>query len=115
MGRGRSATYDDQREMILERAAGLFARGGYPGTYPKGLPIHGVSEADALDDVTVFHAGTKLDGGVLVTSGGRVLAVTGTGATLRGALDRAYAGVAKVGFEGMHARRDIGHRALKGS
>ncbi|MCB9665154.1 MAG: phosphoribosylamine--glycine ligase [Alphaproteobacteria bacterium] len=86
---------------------------GYPGTYPKGLPIAGVAEADALPGVTVFHAGTTLDGEVLRSSGGRVLAVTGRGPSLQGALDRAYAGVDLIAFDGMHVRRDIGWRALR--
>ena len=70
-------------------------------------------------DVTVYHAGTKVVDGDVVTSGGRVIAVTGRGATLRGALRKAYSamdsgdGSGGVGFEGMHFRRDIGWRALK--
>lgn len=85
---------------------------GYPGSYPKGRVITGTDDAGALDDVVVFHAGTAVDGGALVTSGGRVLAVTGRGGTLRAALDRAYAGLDRIHFEGLHARRDIGWRAL---
>ena len=85
---------------------------GYPGAYPKGKPISGLDAAAAKPDTLVFHAGTKADGDDLVTSGGRVLAVTGLGATLADALDRAYAGVADVSFEGARHRTDIGRRGL---
>ena len=64
-------------------------------------------------DAIVFHCGTKVSGGTVVTSGGRVLSVTGCGATLREAVDRAYAGVAKISFEGMFYRKDIAHRAFE--
>jgi phosphoribosylamine--glycine ligase/phosphoribosylformylglycinamidine cyclo-ligase len=67
-----------------------------------------------LIDITVFHAGTSNSAeGQLVTSGGRVLAVTGVGATFNEALSRAYEGIGQVGFTGMFYRKDIGHRALK--
>merc|ERR1712066_1099928 len=66
---------------------------GYPGSYPKALPIAGIEEANALQDVKVFHAGTKLQGFGHVTSGGRVLAVTGTGASFEEALKHSYSGV----------------------
>ncbi len=88
------------------------ASGGYPQAYEKGKTIEGVAEADALEGVTVFHAGTKADEGALKTSGGRVMAITGTGSTLREALDKSYAGIDRICFDGMVFRRDIGHRAL---
>jgi len=82
---------------------------GYPGNYPKGLVISGVDAANQADDTVVFHAGTALDeSGDLVTSGGRVLAVSATGDDLNAALDRAYAGVKQITFEGAHYRTDIG-------
>ena len=91
----------------------VVASPGYPGTYPKGLPIEGLKEAERLG-VTVFHAGTALkEDGVLVTAGGRVLGVMATGADLREALSRAYAGVDAIRFEGKQYRRDIGWRSLK--
>jgi phosphoribosylamine--glycine ligase len=72
------------------------------------VPIRGVEEAEALEGVVVFHAGTARDErGRLVTAGGRVLAVTGTGATLARARERAYAGVERIRFDGAHVRRDI--------
>ncbi|MHB0913341.1 MAG: phosphoribosylamine--glycine ligase, partial [Armatimonadota bacterium] len=88
------------------------ASGGYPGPYEKGKPISGLSEAEALPGVTVFHAGTALAGGETVTSGGRVLGVTGIGRDFAEAIDAAYAGVEKISFAGMHYRKDIGARAL---
>ena len=86
------------------------AAGGYPGSYPKGLPITGIEEAEKLDDIVVFHAGTAIKDGQLVTNGGRVLNVTATGATLDEALDKAYAAIKLIHFEGMHYRTDIGRR-----
>lgn len=89
----------------------VLASGGYPGTYRKGLPIYGL---DAVpDDVMIFHAGTRRTEGGWVTDGGRVLGVAARGESLGDALRRAYAGVARVSFEGMHYRRDIGARWLQ--
>merc|ERR1712039_752172 len=92
---------------------------GYPGSYPKGLPIHGLSEADAVEGVKVYHAGTKQTEAGLVTSGGRVLAVTGLAADFTEALRRAYQGVDQIRFDALggesvnlHCRRDIGRPAI---
>jgi phosphoribosylamine--glycine ligase len=85
---------------------------GYPSAYPKGREIRGIDAANATEGVTVFHAGTRHDDGQFVTSGGRVLAVTGVGSDLPQALARAYRGLEQIEFEGMHYRRDIGGRAL---
>jgi phosphoribosylamine--glycine ligase len=85
---------------------------GYPGSYPTGLPITGITEAEKLDGIVVFHAGTAVKDGKLVTAGGRVLNVTATGTTLDEALDKAYAGVKLIDFEGMHYRTDIGRRPV---
>jgi len=87
------------------------ASGGYPGSYAKGLPITGIDEAEKQPDIVVFHAGTAIKDGQLVTAGGRVLNVTATGATLEEALDKAYAAVKLIHFEGMHYRTDIGRRS----
>ena len=88
---------------------------GYPGSYEKGKPIAGVDEADAMDGVTVYHAGTALtDAGELVTSGGRVIAVTALGETFEAARDLSYAACEKIRFEGKTLRHDIGLRALRG-
>jgi phosphoribosylamine--glycine ligase len=87
---------------------------GYPGSYLTNLPITGLTEAEAVPGVQVFHSGTALDSaGSVVTAGGRVLGVTATGATLDEALGRAYEAMGKIEFEGMYYRRDIGHRALQ--
>ena len=73
----------------------------------------GVEEAETLAGVTVFHAGTALRDGGLVTAGGRVLGVTALGADIPAAIARAYEAVARISFEGMHFRTDIGRRALR--
>ncbi|MFK7804866.1 MAG: phosphoribosylglycinamide synthetase C domain-containing protein, partial [Anaerolineae bacterium] len=85
---------------------------GYPNSYPKGLAIGGVEEANQLKDVTVFHAGTNINEGQLVSSGGRVLAVSGRDDSLKSALDRAYAGVDQIGFDGARYRKDIGASSI---
>ena len=91
----------------------VVASPGYPGSYPKGLLLGGLNEAEE-QGVTIFHAGTVAkEDGSLVTAGGRVLGVMATGANLREALSRAYAGVDKIQFEGKQYRRDIGWRSLK--
>ena len=88
----------------------VLASPGYPGKYPKGLPITGIDAAEALPDIVVFHAGTKREGDQVLTNGGRVLNVTATGASLDEALNKAYAAVKLIHFEGMHYRTDIGRR-----
>lgn len=89
------------------------ASAGYPGPYEKGHRISGLSQAESMENVTVFHAGTRLtDEGDFETSGGRVLAVTATAATLGRAIDRAYEGLGCIAFEGMQFRRDIGMKGL---
>lgn len=93
-------------------AAVVMASAGYPGAYGKGKEITGVADVTG-DDVRVFHAGTRLtEDGVLVTDGGRVLAVSADGATLEQALERAYDGVERISFDGATFRRDIGHHGL---
>jgi phosphoribosylamine--glycine ligase len=84
---------------------------GYPDDYPKGLPISGLK--DVPEDVIVFHAGTATKDGQVVTNGGRVLNVTASGDTCEAALERAYAGVETIRFEGMHYRKDIGRTGIK--
>lgn len=90
----------------------VMASGGYPGTMELGKAISGIEAANALDGVVVFHAGTKADGGQVVTSGGRVLTVVGRGRSYEDAMARAYAGVACVSYDGMEFRKDIGRKAL---
>ena len=90
----------------------VMASGGYPGSYDKGKAITGLDEADVMEGVTVFHAGTRVDGDSVVTSGGRVLGVTARGGDLRAAVDRAYEAVGVIAFEGAQNRTDIAAKAL---
>lgn len=86
---------------------------GYPGSVTTGQAITGLDQAEKEPGITIFHSGTALNDGALVTAGGRVLAVTAVADTLRVACDRAYAALGKIHFEGIYYRRDIAHRALK--
>ncbi|OLB00029.1 MAG: phosphoribosylamine--glycine ligase [Candidatus Rokubacteria bacterium 13_2_20CM_70_12] len=88
----------------------VLASGGYPGKYGTGAAIEGVESAETAPGVTVFHAGTALRDGRLVTAGGRVLGVTAVAGDLATAIARAYGAVGAIRFEGMHYRRDIGRR-----
>ena len=88
----------------------VLASGGYPVSYKSGYPISGLDGAGKT--ATVFHAGTKLVDGQIVTAGGRVLGVTATADTLEAAIDKAYQAADKITFTDMHMRRDIGQRAL---
>jgi phosphoribosylamine--glycine ligase len=90
----------------------VIASGGYPGNYEKGKPIRGLDDAAKLPGVKVFHAGTALKDGQVVTSGGRVLGVTAQGKDLKAAQAAAYAAVGKICFEGLQFRHDIGAKAL---
>jgi phosphoribosylamine---glycine ligase len=97
----------------------VLASAGYPGTHETGRPIiflaraGGIADVEALPGVQVFHAGTALRDGALVTAGGRVLGVQALGRDIRDAVDAAYAAVERIRFEGMHYRRDIAGRALR--
>jgi phosphoribosylamine--glycine ligase len=86
------------------------ASGGYPGAYSTGVPIEGVTRAEAKPGVRVFHAGTRLADGRLVTAGGRVLGVAAVADDVSGALQAAYDAVGEIRFDGMHYRTDIGQR-----
>jgi phosphoribosylamine---glycine ligase len=92
----------------------IAASGGYPGKYVSGKPITGLSSADrSSEDVVVFHSGTAMKDGQLVTAGGRVLAISAVAHDLQTALNKAYTELARISFEGMQFRRDIGHQALR--
>jgi phosphoribosylamine--glycine ligase len=91
----------------------VISSGGYPGSYEKGKVITGIDDADAMDDVKVFHAGTSMARGNVVTAGGRVLGVTALGDDLEAAAERCYAAVDKIKFDGAYCRRDIGAKAMK--
>jgi phosphoribosylamine--glycine ligase len=86
---------------------------GYPGSYPTGVPITGIDDADAMNDVKVFHSGTTKRDNQILTDGGRVLAVTALGNSIADAQKRAYQAMGKIHFDGMHYRRDIGWRAIR--
>ncbi len=88
----------------------VLASPGYPGKYDKGLPISGVSDAEKLEDIVIFHAGTEIKDGQLLTAGGRVLNVTSTGETMDEALAKVYKAVDLIKFDGMQYRTDIGKR-----
>ena len=90
----------------------VIASGGYPESYAKGKPITGIEAADKIDDVKVFHAGTREVEAEIVTSGGRVLGVTATGNNLESSLTKAYEGTKKINFDGAYYRSDIGAKAI---
>jgi phosphoribosylamine--glycine ligase len=92
----------------------VLASGGYPGDYPTGVPIHIPPEVERMDDVVLFHAGTeRTEEGALVTSGGRVLAVTALAPTVAEAAERNLAAVERIQFDGRQFRRDIGWREIQ--
>jgi len=111
----------DEIELRLRPGASvcvIAASGGYPSKYAQGLPISGLDVAASGEDVVVFHAGTAAKDGAAVSAGGRVLAVTAfaepeNGSAIKGALRKAYSAMARISFEGMQYRKDIGWRALR--
>ncbi len=100
------------RQKTGAAACVIIASGGYPVSYQKGYVIHGLDNKGAAKGVTVYHAGTTLENGVFKNNGGRVLGVTATGDTLQGALEKAYAATAGIGFENSFYRHDIGKKVL---
>jgi len=118
----------DLAELLAELAAGILeptrlrwkpgtsvcvviASGGYPGKFGTGKRIEGLTDAECVNGVTVFHAGTHRQGDSILTSGGRVLGVTSASASIEAAVATAYEAAGKIRFEGMHYRRDIGAHA----
>jgi phosphoribosylamine--glycine ligase len=93
----------------------VLASAGYPGKYETGKTISGLADAAKLQDVEIFHAGTKYDGGEIKTAGGRVLAVTALGETIEDARQRGYEAVSRIQFENCHYRRDIALSAVPGN
>ncbi|MBI4478146.1 MAG: phosphoribosylamine--glycine ligase [Acidobacteria bacterium] len=91
----------------------VLASGGYPESYETGRPIQGIERAEEEPGVLVFHAGTRLDRGQVVTAGGRVLTVVASGSSYADARARAYRAVEHISFDGMHFRRDIAAKALQ--
>lgn len=103
----------DRVRMSADKTAGVvIASRGYPESAERGVPIAGVEAASRVPGVQVFHAGTEIREGRLVTAGGRVLTIVGRGADYAEAVTRAYTGVLQISFDGMQHRRDIGRRAL---
>ncbi len=90
----------------------VLASEGYPGSYRKGELITGLEEAEAMDGVVVFHAGTTVKNGNILTDGGRVLGVTGLDRDIKSAIDKTYRAIEKIHFNGMQYRRDIGLKAI---
>jgi phosphoribosylamine--glycine ligase len=102
-------------EWVREPAVTVvLASSGYPGKYETGKPIEGLDsgQVEAGEGLYVFHSGTKVENGKIVTSGGRVCAVTGISHNLKGSIERAYEGVGGIQFEGRQFRNDIGQKAL---
>jgi phosphoribosylamine--glycine ligase len=85
---------------------------GHPGDYEKGKVIEGLKDVSRMDGVFVFHAGTALKDGKVVTNGGRVLGVTGLGEDIPRAIERTYQAVKKISWDGVQYRTDIGQKAL---
>jgi phosphoribosylamine--glycine ligase len=105
----------DEAEMEFDPRPAVcvvMSSGGYPGDYTKGLEITGIDDANAIEDVKVFHAGTTMNKGRLVTNGGRVLGVTALGDSIADAQERAYGAVTKVQWDGAYWRNDIADKAL---
>ncbi len=111
-GAARGALDDRAPRWAAPCALGVvMASEGYPGAYPKGRPIHGLDAARAIEGVQVFEAGTRREGDLTVTAGGRVLCVTATGDAIDAAAERAYRAVDAISFEGAQHRTDIGWQA----
>ena len=108
----REGTLADTDVEWSDQAAAcvIEASGGYPQSYKKGYPISGLDADGGHEGVIVYHAGTKKENGIYYTNGGRVLGITGTGATLQDALAKAYAAVKQITFEKVHYRTDIGRK-----
>ena len=104
--------HNDVEWYTQAAACVVMASGGYPDPYQTGKVITGLTEAESIEEVNVFHAGTKQDNGNVVTAGGRVLGVTALGENLKTAIETAYKGVSEIHFDDAHCRKDIGHRAL---
>jgi len=105
---GVKATWKPQECVTV-----VMASAGYPASSHKGDVIGGLAAAGAVDDVTVYHAGTALSNGEVVTAGGRVLAVSALGDGFGAARERAYEAVGKITFDGAQVRADIAERAVK--
>ncbi|MFQ5353335.1 MAG: phosphoribosylamine--glycine ligase [Thermodesulfobacteriota bacterium] len=104
----RKLNWSDKHSICV-----VMASAGYPGSYEKGLPIRGLDEVTKMKDVLVFHAGTRISNGDVLTAGGRVLGVTGLGTDIGEARALTYEAVEKISFKGAYYRKDIGEKALR--
>lgn len=102
---GIDIKWDDNAAVCV-----VLASGGYPGKYVTGYEINGLLDAGYDANIAIFHAGSRLEGGNYYTAGGRVLGVTALEASLEEAIKKAYEGVSKISFQGMHYRKDIGKK-----
>ena len=109
--KGELRNFDAPASPKMSAAIVVMASAGYPGSYEKGKEIFGIEDAEATGAMVV-HAGTKMADGKLLTNGGRVLGVVGTGKDLQAALDKAYEACGKIRFEGAFYRKDIGQKGL---
>ncbi len=109
--KGELENFNAPEQMKGSAAVVVMASAGYPGSYKKGEEISGIEDAETAGAMVV-HAGTCLQNGKLLTSGGRVLGVVGTGTDLKSALEKAYEGCGKIHFEGAFFRKDIGQKGL---
>ena len=91
----------------------VMASGGYPRSYPKDIPVQGLDVVEELEDVKVFHAGTRLQDGTWLTAGGRVIGVTARGPSIARARERAYDATGRIRFKGAHYRSDIAARPAR--
>ena len=106
----------DTVSLDIEKRSALgvvLTAAGYPGSYPKGMPISGIAEAESLENVQVFQAGTRAENGQILANGGRVLCVTALGNDLKEAQQRAYEGMSRLSMDDSQYRRDIGLKGLK--
>ena len=97
----------------MTAACVILISGGYPKDYKSGYEISGIADADKIENIKVFHAGTRAENGKILTSGGRVLCVTAIDKDLSSSIEKAYNGVAKISFKDMAYRKDIGKKGLK--
>ncbi len=105
-----------EQTLEIDKRASLcvvMAAGGYPESYEKGFPISGIDHANQMEDIFVFHAGTTINNSDIVTSGGRVLGVTGLGDSVKEAVSKVYTAVSKISWNNMYHRKDIGEKAVK--
>lgn len=110
--RGEISSLRPQQSFSGSAVCVVLASNGYPDEYPTGIEISGIDELEGMNNVQLFHAGTKMRGASIVTAGGRVLGVTAISSNLSDAIDNAYEAVGKISFGGMHYRRDIGKKAF---